>query len=146
MAQATQDPGGACGSGADQGLATAHFGASAPDNNKRRAWPRPMARRGAWRGLRQWRQKLGTGSSFQRRWNFTPRIATSEPDVGTPCLELGVPGNYTWGRQPLQGLDRCIWGCEDDLTHFGPLIAKAVRVPSILYLYSLPSSYWPALL
>ena len=75
-----------------------------------------------------------------------PRTATSEPDVGTPCLELGVPGNYTWGRQPLQGLDRCIWGCEDDLTHFGPLIAKAVRVPSILYLYSLPGSYWPALL
>ena len=144
MAQATQDPGGF--RAAAQGLATAPFGAPAPNDTSGRAWPRPLARRGAWRGLRQWRQKLGTGSSFRRRWNLTPRIATSEPDVGTPCLELGVPGNYIWGRQALQGLDRCIWGCEDDLTHFGPLIAKAVRVPSILYLYSLPGWYWPALL
>ena len=144
MAQATQDPGGF--RAAAQGLATAPFGAPAPNDTSGRAWTRPLARRGAWRGLWQWRQKLGTGSSFRRRWNFTPRIATSEPDVGTPCLELGVPGNYTWGRQLLQGLDSCICGCNDDLTQFGPLIAKAVRVPLILYLYSLPGWYWPALL
>ena len=47
----TQDPGGF--RAADQGLATAPFCASAPDTNKRRAWPRPLARRGPWRGLRQ---------------------------------------------------------------------------------------------
>ena len=51
MARATQDPGGF--RAADQGLATAPLGPPAPDANKWRAWPRPLARRGPWRGLRQ---------------------------------------------------------------------------------------------
>jgi hypothetical protein len=51
MARTTQDPGGF--RGVDQGLATAPIGAAAPDSKGRRAWPRPLARRGPWRGLRQ---------------------------------------------------------------------------------------------
>jgi hypothetical protein len=58
MAHATQDPGGF--RAADQGLATAPFGASAPEIKGRRAWPRPLARRGPWRGLRYLRPLLDT--------------------------------------------------------------------------------------
>lgn len=64
MAQATQDPGGF--RAADQGLATAPFGASAPDIKVRRAWPRPLARRGPWRGLRQ-RRPLKAQRELQLR-------------------------------------------------------------------------------
>ena len=66
MAHATQDPGGF--RAAAQGLATELFGAPAPDIKVRRAWPRPLARRGPWRGLRQRRR-----SKAQReRWSEHP--------------------------------------------------------------------------
>jgi len=62
----TQDPGGF--RAAAQGLATDPIGASAPDTKGRRAWPRPLARRGPWRGLRQRRR-----SKAQReRWSEHP--------------------------------------------------------------------------
>jgi hypothetical protein len=64
MAQATQDPGGF--RAAVQGLATALFGASAPDIKGRRAWPRPLARRGPWRGLRQRRRSRVAAQRIQR--------------------------------------------------------------------------------
>ena len=83
MAQATQDPGGF--RAADQGLATAPIGVPAPDIKGRRAWPRPLARRGPWRGLRQ-----------RRRSKHIESCGSEDPERLRPALLLEL-------QRPLLG-------------------------------------------
>ena len=84
---------------ADQGLATAPFGASAPDIKGRRAWPRPLARRGPWRGLRQ----LSPLRDQQGRWLRGSRWTPLRTAPGAHAPFAGLRKQAPGGKSAREG-------------------------------------------